>query len=69
MDLVGGTPLWPTSDGLPAVYPSLHHDLRCDVDWRWGGNGITFSWIAANLLLDRFLGRRNPDAEIFRFDR
>jgi hypothetical protein len=31
MDLISGTPLWPTSDGLPAVYPRLHHDLRCDL--------------------------------------
>ena len=34
-----------------------------------GGNGITFSLIAADLLLDLFLQRRNPDLEIFRFDR
>jgi glycine/D-amino acid oxidase-like deaminating enzyme len=26
----------------------------------YGGNGITFSWVAANLLLDRFLERPNP---------
>ena len=35
----------------------------------YGGNGITFSWIAAGILLDLFLGRENPDAEIFGFDR
>jgi glycine/D-amino acid oxidase-like deaminating enzyme len=35
----------------------------------YGGNGITFSWIAANILLDLFLERPNPDAELFRFDR
>ena len=35
----------------------------------YGGNGITFSWIAASILLDLFLGRPNPDAELFRFDR
>ncbi len=35
----------------------------------YAGNGITFSLIAADLLLDLFLQRRNPDLEIFRFDR
>jgi hypothetical protein len=57
MALTSGNPLWPILNGLPAAYPRLHHDLRCD--------GITFSYIAANLLLDRLLGRRNPDAELF----
>ena len=35
----------------------------------FGGNGITFSQIAAKLLADLFLGHTNPDAEIFSFDR
>ena len=35
----------------------------------YGGNGITFSYIAAALLLDLFQQRPNPDLEIFRFDR
>jgi glycine/D-amino acid oxidase-like deaminating enzyme len=35
----------------------------------YGGNGITFSYIAAGLLLDLFLQRQNPDLEIFRFNR
>lgn len=35
----------------------------------YGGNGITSSYIAAGLLVDLFLQRRNPDLEIFRFDR
>jgi glycine/D-amino acid oxidase-like deaminating enzyme len=35
----------------------------------YGGNGITFGLIAAQLLRDRILGRENPDAAIFRFDR
>ncbi|MEO7476745.1 MAG: FAD-dependent oxidoreductase [Gemmatimonadales bacterium] len=63
----GGT-FGQTEDGLPyigtvAQFPHGYFALG------YGGNGITFSWIAANLLLDRFLGRRNPDAAIFRFDR
>ncbi len=35
----------------------------------YGGNGITYSMIAARLALDYLLQRRNPDAEIFRFAR
>ena len=63
----GGT-FGETRDGLPfigtvAQFPHGYFALG------YGGNGITFSWIAANLLLDRFLGRPNPDAELFRFDR
>jgi glycine/D-amino acid oxidase-like deaminating enzyme len=63
----GGT-FGETRDGLPYVgsVPQFPHGYFA---LGYGGNGITFSWIAANLLLDRFLGRRNPDAEIFRFDR
>ena len=37
MDLVCGTPLWPTLDGLPAAYPALHQDLHCDVAVIGGG--------------------------------
>ena len=63
----GGT-FGETRDGLPYIgsvrqFPHGYFALG------YGGNGITFSWIAANLLLDRFLDRRNPDAELFRFDR
>ena len=63
----GGT-FGDTRDGLPYIgtvrqFPNGYFALG------YGGNGITFSWIAANLLLDRFLDRRNPDLEIFRFDR
>ncbi len=35
----------------------------------FGGNGITFSQIAAKLLADLFLGHSNRDAEIFSSDR
>jgi glycine/D-amino acid oxidase-like deaminating enzyme len=57
-----------TEDGLPYIgsvrqFPHGYFALG------YGGNGITFSWIAANLLLDRFLERRNPDAKIFDFER
>lgn len=57
-----------TRDGLPYIgtarqFPHGYFALG------YGGNGITFSWIAAGLLLDLFLGRRNPDAELFGLDR
>lgn len=35
----------------------------------YGGNGITMSVTAAQLIADDFLGRDNPDARIYRFDR
>jgi glycine/D-amino acid oxidase-like deaminating enzyme len=63
----GGT-FGETPDGLPCIgtarqFPHGYFALG------YGGNGITFSWIAAGILLDLFLGRPNPDAELFRFDR
>ncbi len=35
----------------------------------YGGNGITYSLIAARIITDLYLGRPNPDAHLFRFDR
>jgi glycine/D-amino acid oxidase-like deaminating enzyme len=35
----------------------------------YGGNGITFSMIAADIIADQILGKENPDARLFRFDR
>jgi glycine/D-amino acid oxidase-like deaminating enzyme len=63
----GGT-FGETRDGLPYIgsVPEFPHGYFA---LGYGGNGITFSWIGANLLLDRFLGRRNPDSDLFRFDR
>lgn len=63
----GGT-FGETRDGLPYIgsvsqFPHGYFALG------YGGNGITFSWIAANLLLDRFLQRPNGDAELFGFER
>lgn len=63
----GGT-FGQTKDGLPYIggarqFPHGYFALG------YGGNGITFSWIAAGILLDLFLGRPNRDAELFRFDR
>ena len=57
-----------TKDGLAYIgphpaFPNGYFALG------FGGNGITFSQIAAKLLADLFLGRANPDAAIFSFDR
>ena len=35
----------------------------------YGGNGITFSAIAATLVRDWWTGLPNPDAAVFAFDR
>jgi len=35
----------------------------------YGGNGITYSIIAARIIADLFVGRKNTDAHLFRFDR
>jgi glycine/D-amino acid oxidase-like deaminating enzyme len=35
----------------------------------YGGNGITFSVIAAEIIRDYVTGHTNPDARIFRFGR
>jgi len=45
--------------GLPHAYFALGY----------GGNGITYSLIAAEIIRDDFLGYRNRDAHIFRFER
>ena len=57
-----------TSDGLPLIGPArpgsrVLHALG------YGGNGITFSQIAARILRDHCLERPNRDAALFAFDR
>jgi len=57
-----------TKDGLAyiGVHPRHPHAYFA---LGYGGNGITFSLIAAEIIRDSFLGRNNTDAGIFRFDR
>lgn len=57
-----------TKDGL-AYIGSIRQMPRCHFVLGFGGNGITYSVIAADLIRDAILGRANSDAEIFRFDR
>lgn len=57
-----------TKDGLPFIgktpeYPNAFFALG------YGGNGITYSLIAAELIRDALLGEHNSDAAIFRFGR
>ena len=57
-----------TKDGLGYIgphpsFPNAYFALG------FGGNGITFSQIAARILPDLFLGRKNPDEKVFCFDR
>jgi glycine/D-amino acid oxidase-like deaminating enzyme len=57
-----------TKDGLPFIgnYKKLPNSLFA---LGFGGNGITFSLIAAEILTDIITGRPNNDAEIFSFER
>jgi len=68
IDWIWGGTFGETRDGLPYIgtvpqFPPGYFALG------YGGNGITFSYVAAELLIDLFLQRRNPDLQIFRFDR
>jgi glycine/D-amino acid oxidase-like deaminating enzyme len=57
-----------TKDSLPFIgaynlYPHTYFVLG------FGGNGITFSVIAAKMIRDILKGKRNKDVDLFRFDR
>lgn len=57
-----------TADGLPYIgpHPDLPGALFC---LSYGGNGITFGIIAANLIGELVRGRNPADAALFRFGR
>lgn len=57
-----------TSDGLPLIgrHPEFAHTWFA---LGYGGNGITYSFIAAELIRDQILGRPNPDGRILGFGR
>lgn len=57
-----------TKDGLPFIgpYDPLPNSF---FSLGFGGNGITFSLIAAEIIRDLIIGKRNEDAEIFKFER
>ncbi len=57
-----------TKDGLAYIgetgeFPNAYFVMG------YGGNGITYSIIAADIIRDLYLGRRNADAALFSFDR
>lgn len=57
-----------TKDGLAYI------DKSADMSNTWfalgyGGNGITYSILAAEIIRDAVLGKPNPYADLFRFDR
>lgn len=57
-----------TKDSLPYIgaypgSPGIYFALG------FGGNGITFSYIAANIITEMILGKRAADAELFSFNR
>jgi glycine/D-amino acid oxidase-like deaminating enzyme len=57
-----------TSDGLP--YIGAYHKLPNGYfALGFGGNGITFSQVAAGMISDLLKGRKNKDLDIFSFDR
>jgi glycine/D-amino acid oxidase-like deaminating enzyme len=57
-----------TKDGL-AYIGAVRQRPGCLFACGFGGNGITFSVLAAEIIRDAILGRQHPDAHLFRFDR
>ncbi|MGH7581238.1 MAG: NAD(P)/FAD-dependent oxidoreductase, partial [Gemmatimonadales bacterium] len=57
-----------TADGLPfiGVAPEFPNGY---VALAYGANGIPFGYVAADILVDLFLGRGSADAELFRIGR
>jgi glycine/D-amino acid oxidase-like deaminating enzyme len=55
-----------SSTGLPSIGPIPSHP-RCYAVLGYGGNGITFSMLAAQLVSASIAGRRDPDARLFAF--
>ncbi|MBT1709845.1 FAD-binding oxidoreductase [Fulvivirgaceae bacterium PWU5] len=57
-----------TKDGLPYI-GSIRQRPHTYFALGFGGNGITFSVIAAAIVRDLLLGKSNPDSALFTFDR
>ena len=57
-----------TADGLPFIgrHPGVPHTWFA---LGFGGNGTTFSVIAAEIIREALLGRADPDAKLFGFER
>jgi len=57
-----------TKDSLPYI-GEYFKKPRTFYALGFGGNGITFSVVAAEIITDELLGRKNRDADIFSFTR
>lgn len=57
-----------SADGLPYIGLPPGHE-RIYFAMGYGGNGITFGKLAADILTDLIVGRTNADATLFRFGR
>jgi glycine/D-amino acid oxidase-like deaminating enzyme len=57
-----------TDDGLPYI-GSVPELPGCEFALGYGGNGITFGYLAAQIIRDNVLGRKNPLQHLFAFDR
>jgi glycine/D-amino acid oxidase-like deaminating enzyme len=58
-----------TEDGLPFFGSHEQHGPRVHFAMAYGGNGITYSLIGAELLCGALQGKRHPCAALFGFDR
>lgn len=58
-----------TKDGLPFFGPHEQYGSRVHFAMAYGGNGITYSAIGADIIRDHLLGSKHPCAELFSFAR
>jgi glycine/D-amino acid oxidase-like deaminating enzyme len=58
-----------TEDGLPFFGPHPQHGPRVHFAMAYGGNGITYSMIGAEILLASMQGKVHPCADLFSFRR
>ena len=58
-----------TDDGLPFFGTHEQHGPRVHFAMAYGGNGITYSMIGAQLLCDALLGNQHSCAALFSFAR
>jgi glycine/D-amino acid oxidase-like deaminating enzyme len=58
-----------TEDGLPFFGPHDQHGPRVHFAMAYGGNGIVYSQIGAEMLCARLEGRAHPCEKLFSFDR
>ncbi|HTD28459.1 MAG TPA: FAD-dependent oxidoreductase [Xanthomonadaceae bacterium] len=58
-----------TEDGLPFFGPHPQHGSRVHFAMAYGGNGITYSMIGAEILLASLQGRVHPCVDLFSFRR